>query len=82
MPENLHILRCTKYRLTHSVAFAGLEGLPECLALREVDVAERDRHLADRVVTAEAVVVEHLHVQRPVLQFLVRKSCNHTKHIH
>ena len=63
---------------TDRVSFAGLERAPERLFLSQTDVAQRQADLADRVISREAVVVEHLHVQSPAHQLVVRKTYKHS----
>jgi len=61
---------------TDRVTFARLQRAPERLLFGEADVAQRQTHLADRIVPGEAIIVKYLHVQRPAHQLVVRKTCN------
>ena len=57
------------------MSFTRLQVPPHSLALCQVDVAERYADLPDRVVAAEAIIVQHLEVQGSAHQLAVRETC-------
>lgn len=60
----------------YAAVAARLQVLPEGLHLGEVHLVEGDGHLPDGVVTAEAVVVQHLEVQHPLHHLLIGEPCD------
>lgn len=65
--------------VTDRVSLARLEILPECVAWGQIEVAEWNADLSDRIVTAEAIVVEHLKVEGSIHQLIIGKTYNATK---
>lgn len=55
---------------------AGLQVLPEGLHLGQVHLVERDGHLSNGIIAAEAVVVQDLEVQHPLYHLLVGEPCD------
>ena len=60
---------------THPRVLAGLKVLPADGRLGEVDLVEGEVGLANRIISAEAVVVYDLEVQRLLQQLVVRPAC-------
>lgn len=69
---SLSLSRCLSF--SYAAITAGLELLPEGLDLAQLHLVEGDRHLADGVVPAEAVVVQHLQVERPLPHLLIGEA--------
>lgn len=59
---------------THAAITAWFQLLPESLHVGQVQFVERDGHLSDGVVPAEAVVVENLQVESPLDHLLVGEA--------
>ena len=58
------------------MTFARLEIFPDGVRQGQVEFADRNADLADRIVATESVVVEYLEVQRPVLKLALRETYN------
>lgn len=59
---------------SYTAITAGLELLPEGLYLAQFHLVKGNWHLSNGVIPAEAVVVQHLKVQRALSDFLVREA--------
>lgn len=64
---------------THGVTLARRQAAPHSLALRQINVLQWKTNLANRIITAESVIVQNLHVERPVHQLAVGKSCQRNR---
>lgn len=58
------------------MSLARLEILPEGVASGQIEVAEWNADLSDRIVATEAIVVEHLKVESSIHQLIIRKTYN------